>query len=79
MMHNAYNRARDDIAAFLAKKAEFDALLDELRVVSGDHFGVNPEMVLWPEVGWLGDVVEMLQAVAERFRGARHFDKQIFE
>jgi hypothetical protein len=37
------------LEAFLAKKAEFDALLAELQQMSADHFGVDPEAVLWGE------------------------------
>ena len=33
------------LEAFLAKKAEFDALIAELQQASGDHFGADPEAV----------------------------------
>ena len=42
----AHNRERS-LAAFLAKKAEFNALLAELTQASADHFGADPETVLW--------------------------------
>ena len=35
------------LAAFLAKKAEFDALLAELQQASDEHFGADPDAVLW--------------------------------
>ena len=35
------------VEAFLAKQAEFDALLVELQQASDDHFGADPEAVLW--------------------------------
>lgn len=38
--------------AFLAKKAEFDALLAELQQASADHFGADPDAVLWREAAW---------------------------
>ena len=41
------------LAAFLAKKAEFDALLAELTQASADHFGADPETVLWGEAAVL--------------------------
>ena len=44
----ARNQERS-LAAFLAKKVEFDALLAELQQASTDHFGADPETVLWGE------------------------------
>ncbi|MGK7863076.1 hypothetical protein [Falsiroseomonas sp. E2-1-a4] len=41
----ARNR-ENSLAAFLAKKAEFDALLTELAQANDDHFGAEPETVL---------------------------------
>ncbi|HEV7264645.1 MAG TPA: hypothetical protein VGN83_06985 [Falsiroseomonas sp.] len=38
-------------AAFLKRKAEFDALLAELQQASDNHFGADPEAVLWGVVG----------------------------
>lgn len=42
----ARNQERS-LAAFLAKKAEFDAMVAELQQMSADHFGADPEEVLW--------------------------------
>ena len=42
----ARNQA-DSLAAFLAAKARFDAQLADLRQMSGDHFGADPDAVLW--------------------------------
>jgi hypothetical protein len=44
----ARNQERS-LAAFLARKAEFDALLAELQQASDNHFGADPEAVLWGE------------------------------
>jgi len=49
------------VAAFLAKKAELDAPLAELAKASEDHFGANPEAVLWAEAAWLSDATTKLQ------------------
>ena len=54
------------LAAFLAKKAEFDALLAELTQASEDHFGANPEAVLWGETGWLADAIAKLKDIADQ-------------
>jgi regulator of protease activity HflC (stomatin/prohibitin superfamily) len=38
---------RRSLEAFLAAKAEFDALVAELQAMSADHFGADPKAVLW--------------------------------
>lgn len=53
------------LAAFLAKKAEFDALLAELQQASEDHFGADPEAVLWGETAWLSDATAKLKDIAD--------------
>lgn len=40
---------RRSLEAFLAKKAEFDALPAELEQASADHFAADPDAVLWGE------------------------------
>ena len=40
--------------AFLARKAEFDRLLADLQRMSEDHFGADPEAVVWDHAGTLG-------------------------
>ncbi|WP_233256290.1 hypothetical protein [Falsiroseomonas bella] len=52
--------------AFLAKKAEFDALLAELQQASDDHFGADPEAVLWGETAWLADATAKLKEIADQ-------------
>ena len=54
------------LAAFFAKKAEFDALLAELQQASDDHFGADPEAVLWGETAWLADATAKLKEVADQ-------------
>jgi hypothetical protein len=52
--------------AFLAKKAEFDALLAELQGASADHFGADPEAVLWGGTAWLADATAKLKEIADQ-------------
>ena len=60
-------RAQENsLAAFLAKKAEFDALLAELAQASEDHFGADPERVLWGEAAWLSDATAKLKDIADQ-------------
>jgi len=61
----ARNQQRS-LAAFLAKKAEFDALLAELKQASDDHFGADPETVLWGEAAWLSDATKALKEIADQ-------------
>lgn len=49
------NNQLNSLEAFLARKVEFDALAVELQQMSADHFGADPEGVLW------GDVAELLR------------------
>ncbi len=54
------------LEAFLAKKAEFDALLAELQQASDDHFGADPEAALWCEAAWLSDATAKLKDIADQ-------------
>jgi hypothetical protein len=61
------------LEAFLAAKAEFDALLAELQQLSADHFGADPEAVLWGHAEVLKDwntrLREMVDAYQRHRRG----------
>ena len=56
----------NSLAAFLAKTAEFDALLAELAQSSADHLGADPETVLWGEAAWLSDATAKLKDIADQ-------------
>lgn len=51
------------LSAFLAKKAEIDAMLTRLQALSDDHFGAEPDRVTWGEVGTLGHYAELLKRI----------------
>ena len=55
------------LEAFLAKKAEFDALLAELQQASNDHFGADPEAVLWGEAANLAHWNSRLRQVTDAY------------
>jgi hypothetical protein len=61
----AANQQRS-LEASLAAKAEFDALLAELQQASADHFGADPEAVLWAEAAWLADATAKLKQIADQ-------------
>ncbi len=56
------------LAAFIAGKAEIDALLERIQAASADHFGTEPEAVTWGHAGSLGFVTERLKEIAEFLR-----------
>ncbi len=53
------------LAAFVAKKAEIDAMLARLQSLSDDHFGADPETVGWGEVATLGHHAELLKQITD--------------
>ncbi len=61
----AARNQQKSLEAFLAKRAEFDALLAELQQASEDHFGADPEAVLWAETAWLADATAKLKQIAD--------------
>ncbi|MBC4018202.1 hypothetical protein ACFQU2_14350 [Siccirubricoccus deserti] len=58
---------QQSLAAFLAKKAEFDALLADLQQMSEDHFGADPEAVLWGQVGNLESYTEQMRRATDAY------------
>jgi hypothetical protein len=55
----------DALAAFVARKAEIDAMLTRIQTLSDDHFGVAPDEVNWGHVGTLGHYAELLKRVTD--------------
>ncbi len=53
------------LEAFLAKKAEFDAMLARLQSLSADHFNWSPDEINWGHVGTLGHYAEMLKRITD--------------
>jgi len=59
-------KANDDaLAAFVARKAEIDAMLTRILALSNDHFGVAPDEVTWGDVGSLGHHAELLKRITD--------------
>ena len=57
---------RRSLDAFMANKAEFDAVLAELQQASVGHFGADPDAVLWSEACWLADATAKLKDIADQ-------------
>ena len=53
------------IAAFLAAKADIDAMLARLADLSEDHFDVAPESVTWGHAGTLAHYRDQLRAISD--------------
>ena len=63
---NKMTKSNDDaLAAFVARKAEIDAILTRIQALSDDHFGVGPDEVTWGHVGNLGHYAELLKRITD--------------
>ena len=51
------------LAAFLAKKAEIDAMLARLAALSDDHFDTSPDEINHGHVGTLGRYAGLLRRI----------------
>jgi len=52
---------------FLARKAEFDRMVAELQQMSDDHFGADPESVLWCEAADLERRNQLLREITDAY------------
>ncbi|GAB4120289.1 MAG: hypothetical protein Kow00104_03340 [Rhodothalassiaceae bacterium] len=53
------------IAAFIARKAEIDAMLARLAALSDEHFGYAPDEINWGHVGTLASYAELLKRITD--------------
>ena len=53
------------LAAFVSKKAEIDAILARLQVLSDNHFNSNPEEISWADVGTLEHYANLLKRLTD--------------
>ena len=53
------------LVAFLARKAEIDAMLVRLQALSDDHFAVAPVDVNWGHVGTLAHHADLLKRICD--------------
>ena len=61
-------RATDNtkaLDAFLAAKAEIDAMLARLAALSADHFGTHPDEIDWGHVGTLNHYRAKLREITD--------------
>ncbi len=60
--------ARDNskaLAAFMARKAEIDAMLARLQGLSDEHFNASPDDINWGDVGTLTHYVTKLREITD--------------
>ena len=53
------------LAAFVANKAEIDAMLTRLHALSADHFGYRPDEITWSHAESLAHYAELLKRVTD--------------
>jgi len=59
--------------AFIAKKAEIDAMLERIKALSDDHFDTSPDEINWGHVGTLGHYAELLKRITDAaFKEGEH-------
>ena len=51
--------------AFIARKAEIDAMLDRLKALSDEHFDTSPDDIHWGHVGTLTHYAELLKRITD--------------
>ena len=51
--------------AFLAAKAEIDAMLERLAALSADHFETHPDEIDWDHVGTLNHICARLRDITD--------------
>ena len=63
------------LSAFLAGKAEIDAMLARLNALSDEHFGYAPDEIDWGHVGTLAHYAELLKRITDAaFKEGEHAD-----
>lgn len=61
------------IDAFIAAKAEIDAMLERLTALSGDHFETHPDEIDWGHVGTVSHYRDKLREITDMaFREGEH-------
>ena len=61
------------IDAFIARKADFDAILARLQTLSADHFNWTPDEINWGHVGTLNHYASLLRQITDAaFKEGEH-------
>jgi hypothetical protein len=65
MQNQIAKSKKQALAAFIAKKAEIDAMLARLQALSDDHFNYSPDEISWGHVGTLEHYAELLKRITD--------------
>jgi hypothetical protein len=69
-------RATDNtkaLDAFMATKAQIDAMLERLKALSDDHFEAHPDEINWGHVGTLNHYASLLRQITDAaFKEGEH-------
>ena len=69
-------RASDNskaLDAFIAAKAQIDAMLERLKGLSDDHFETHPDEINWGDVGTLNHYASLLRQITDAaFKEGEH-------
>jgi hypothetical protein len=61
------------LAAFIAKKAEIDTMLERLAVLSAGHFNADPKSLHWGHVGELETYASLPKRITDSaFKEGEH-------
>lgn len=61
----AKSNKETELAAFIAKKAEIDAMLARLTALSADHFDTTPDEITWSHVGTISHYASLLRQITD--------------
>ena len=61
------------LEAFIEKKAEIDAMLALLQMLSDDHFNAHPDEINWGHVGTLEHYSSLLKRITDSAFGEGEF------
>ena len=53
------------LAAFMARKAEIDAMLKRLQALSDEHFNYIPDEINWGHAGTLEHYANLLKSITD--------------
>ena len=69
----ARSNRENALDAFMARKAEIDAMLARLTALSADHFDTSPDEINWGHVGTLGHYPSLLRQITDMaFKEGEH-------
>ena len=64
---------RTALDAYISRKAEIDTMLERLKTLSDDHFGIAPDQINWGHVGTLAHYAELLKRITDSaFKEGEH-------